>query len=101
MRALALPVFAGALMLVVGCHQEQTYASDACINNLRLIESAKEQWVKEHPNTTNHVLTWDDVRGYIGRGPSGVLPTCPADGSYTLGRVGEKPTCSIARHKLP
>jgi len=43
-------------------------------------------------------VTEDDIKPYI-RG--GTLPTCPAGGKYTIGKVGELPTCSITGHALP
>ena len=42
-----------------------------------------------------------DVRPYLGRGTKYEFPVCPAGGVYTIGAVGEKPTCSIAGHVLP
>jgi hypothetical protein len=74
----------------------QTSATDACVNNLRVIDAAKQQWALEHGKT------WDDVRPYLGRFPSNSIPVCPEGGTYTLGRVGSPPTCSIGgpRHSL-
>ena len=87
-------------MLVVGC-EERHLATDACNNNLRQIDGAKQQWMMEHHKTTNDTPTWDDLREYIGRsGTTGPVFTCPAGGSYTIRRVGEKPICSVERHKL-
>jgi hypothetical protein len=67
----------------------------ACINNLRQIESAKQQWALENGKTANDVPSWDDIRPYIGRGEKGEMPQCPQGGSYILGRIGESPKCSI------
>ena len=71
-------------------------AKDSCINRLRQIEGAQVQWALEHHRLTNDALTWDDLRSYFIRTR---LPLeCPDGGVYTIGRVGELPSCSIARH---
>jgi hypothetical protein len=81
-----------------------TYAANACFNNLRQIDSAKEQWALEN-NVTNSdaVPTWIDVTPYLGRGASGSVATiyCPADqtkqcsNSYTLGNLKTMPKCKV------
>jgi type IV pilus assembly protein PilA len=72
-----------------------TSAANACVNNLRQIDSAKQQWMLENGKTTNEIPSWDAVRPYLGRGPEGEIPKCPKGGTYILGRVGELPRCSI------
>jgi hypothetical protein len=67
----------------------------ACLNNLRLIDSAKQQWAEEHHKTASDSPTWDDIRAYCGHGSNGELPECTLHGVYTLGRVGDKTRCSI------
>ena len=66
-----------------------------CVSNLRQIGAAKDQWMLEKIKTSNDVPTWDDLRTYF-RGE--VPPKCPNGGSYTIGRVGDMPTCSVAEH---
>jgi hypothetical protein len=97
---LLLALGAGAVIWTVHTAEpepniRQTAAYGGCLNNLRLIDSAKQQWAEEHGKGTNASLTWDDLRPYIGRTSSGELPECPIHGVYTLGRVGEKARCSI------
>jgi hypothetical protein len=41
------------------------------------------------------------MKPYLGKGPNQELPACPGGGTYTIGTVGEKPTCGIAGHVLP
>jgi hypothetical protein len=70
-----------------------------CINNLRQIEGAKEQWALENKRTAGDVLTKaeeHEINDYI----KGGEPKCPAGGKYTYGRVGLPPTCSIRGHTL-
>ena len=80
-----------------------TSSANACINNLRQIDGAKQQWALEHNATTNSCPTWNDIRIYCGRSPEGVTLTCPQGGTYTIGRVDEPPRCSIGTgtHVLP
>jgi hypothetical protein len=74
---------------------------NACINNLRLIDGAKQQWALEFKKQTTDTPTMDDLKAYFQRGPNGDLPTCPDGGAYTIGTVGEKPTCTNPAHVLP
>ena len=74
--------------------------NNACINNLRLIDSAKQQWALENRKTSTDTPAWSDLKPYLGRGRTGVLPTCPQGGTYTIGKVQEAPKCSIAEHRL-
>jgi ABC-type transporter Mla subunit MlaD len=74
---------------------------DACINNLRLIDSAKQQWALEKRKQNTDTPEMSDLQPYIGRGPNGEMPVCPDGGVYTYGTVGEKPVCSTPGHALP
>ena len=66
-----------------------------CINNLREIEAAKNRWASEKGKKIGDVPTAQDLKPYF---KSGVFPTCPAAGTYTIGAVGNAPTCSIPSH---
>ncbi|HEX3890462.1 MAG TPA: hypothetical protein VHX90_06380, partial [Verrucomicrobiae bacterium] len=78
---------------------------NACINNLRQIDAAKNQWALENGKTNGTAVTEDDIKPYIKLGANessaNGFPTCPSGGTYTIGKVGEKPTCSTAGHFLP
>jgi hypothetical protein len=80
-----------------------TSAANSCVNNLRQIDGAKQQWMLENGKTTNDTPSWADLRPYLGRGSDVRIPECPEGGTYTFGRVAENPKCSIGRlsHKLP
>jgi len=71
---------------------------NACINNLRQIDAAKQQWALENEKTANAVPTAQDLLPYF---RDGLFPVCPAGGTYTLNAVGVLPTCSISGHVLP
>jgi hypothetical protein len=73
-------------------------ATNACINNLRQIESAKEQWKTENSKNDGDVATEADIKPYL---INGSLPKCPAGGAYTIGLVGEDPKCSIGTSAWP
>jgi hypothetical protein len=73
---------------------------NACINNLRQIDAAKQQWALENGKKASDTPTEADIKPYIKLDADGNLPKCPAGGKYTLGKVGENPTCSIPGHVL-
>ena len=71
---------------------------NACINNLRVIDAAKEQHALA-ANLDNGVAVADaDVEPFM---KGNRMPECPANGVYTVGAVGANPTCNIADHVLP
>lgn len=74
---------------------------NACINNLRQIDGAKNEWALEKNKETGTPVTEADIKPYIKPDASGNLPKCPAGGIYIIGKVGEPPTCSVPGHKLP
>ena len=74
---------------------------NACINNLRQIDGAKNQFALEKGKALGAAVTEADIKPYIKLDANGNLPKCPAGGKYTIGKVGEPPTCSIAGHVLP
>src|ERR1700733_12318118 len=58
---------------------------NACVNNLRLIDSAKQQWALENKKQSTDTPTMDDLRPYLVRAPNAELPACPEGGVYTIG----------------
>jgi hypothetical protein len=86
-----------------------TSQQNACINNLRLIDSSKQQWALEHNGSNSSTPGDSDIQPYVGRTTGGELPYCPADPSqgfdtsYSIQNVGTKPTCLISpsTHSLP
>ncbi|HEY3761387.1 MAG TPA: type II secretion system protein [Verrucomicrobiae bacterium] len=82
---------------------------NACINNLRQIDAAINEWALENGQTTGAsvggVLT---VSAYIKLNSNSSVPGCPAGGTYTTYSVGANPqvACSLSTltdtpHKLP
>ena len=89
LAAIAIPNFVRA---------RTTAQTNACINNLRQIDGAKQQWALENKKTPGAIPTAQDITPYLMRG---VFPTCPAGGTYTLNAVNAAPTCSIPGHVMP
>ncbi len=89
MAAVAIPNFVKA---------RTTAQKNACINNLRQIDAAKQQWALENGKMGSAVPTEADLMPYLGHGH---FPTCPEGGTYTINAVDQPPTCSISGHKLP
>lgn len=78
--------------------QTETQERNTCIANLRLIYAAKQAWALEKNKTDADVPTEQDLLPYV---KGGVFPVCPAGGIYTIGAVGQLPTCSVSGHVLP
>ncbi len=90
----------------------RTSQRTACINNLRLIDSAKQQWALETNQPADSVPADDgsDIAPYLGYGGGSIANVvCPSSGrdgtfatSYVQGGLGTAPTCLIlpARHVL-
>jgi hypothetical protein len=76
------------------------FSYSGCINNLRQIDGAKEQWALDTKAPTNAIPTWNDIQPYLGRGISGTLPVCPFGGIYVLHDLQSAPTCSVKGHAL-
>jgi prepilin-type N-terminal cleavage/methylation domain-containing protein len=75
---------------------------NACINNLRQIDGAVQQWALENKQAASANVGVADVVPYL---KSSVV--CPSGGttfgdSYTITTVAAKPTCQkVAGHVLP
>lgn len=66
-----------------------------CVANLKQIDVGKQIWVIEQHKTTNDIATWNDIWT---SSSGGVPPKCPGGGSYTIGRIGDTPSCSVSAH---
>jgi hypothetical protein len=98
--AIAIPNFVKA---------RTTAQANACINNLRQIDAAKQEWALENNKQSTNTPTQGDLTRYFNNGKdtrsnsatNGQWPVCPAGGKYTIGPVGEAPTCSLGTNTLP
>jgi prepilin-type N-terminal cleavage/methylation domain-containing protein len=76
-----------------------TSQANACINNLRQIEAAVNQWAMETGQQSGTPIpAVSTVSAYIKLNSSSSIPTCPANGTYTTTSVGLVPqvTCSLS-----
>src|SRR5207253_1866255 len=92
LAAIAIPNFINA---------RTTAQTKACINNLRQIDGAIQQWALEQNKTGGDTTTQASIQKYLGRGVNGTWPQCPANGQYGSGgsvgtfAVSQPPTCTI------
>ena len=66
---------------------------NACLNNLRQISGAKDEYALDNNNKTPAMS--DLVATYISKTPS-----CPSGGSYTPQNLGVDATCNISNHTM-
>ena len=88
----AFLVIVAAVVLPAFIRARSTSASNACVNTLRQIAGAKEQWAVENRKGTNDIPSWAEIKPYLWHTET---PHCPDGGTYILGRVGELPRCSL------
>jgi len=99
LAAIAIPNFIKA---------RTTAQMNACINNLRQIDGAIQQWALEQKKAANDAVAFSDISSYL---KNSVI--CPSGGttfgdSYLISDVATKPTCkkvpgavSPPAHMLP
>ncbi len=92
LAAIAIPNFVKA---------RTTSQTNACINNLRQLDGAKQQWALEQKQLPTVTPNPADVQPYLGRGTAGTYPVCPANGTYSLNNLQTAPSCNVASHVLP
>jgi len=69
---------------------------NACVNNLRQLGGAAEQWRLEFGKATNAIPTMGEASRYM-KYP----PTCIGGGSYLYDTNTGLPTCTIPGHVFP
>src|SRR2546429_9675780 len=97
LAAIAIPNFVKA---------RTTSQANACINNLRQYDGAVQQYALENKRDSAATYTMSLLKPYIKLTSTSVLPTCPANGTYSPGSsVTNPPTCSLSSaappHTLP
>jgi prepilin-type N-terminal cleavage/methylation domain-containing protein len=98
LAAIAIPNFVKA---------RTTAQMNACINNLRQMDGAAQQWGLETKQAGSSTVNQSDITPYIKLDSNNNLPGCPGGGSYA-GSWGltAHPSCSLsgqtsAPHALP
>lgn len=84
LAAIAIPAFVKA---------RDTAQLQACVNNMRMVDAAKEQAALEHKYKDGDAVSEPDVSKYLKDGFSGLV--CPGRGHYTINPVGKDPECSV------
>lgn len=102
-------IFPAIIVLVVGFFalaaplnfvRSGTSPANACINNLRIIDAAKQQWAFANGITNGEVVVNENqITNYLGR--NGKMPKCPAGGIYTIGKLDVPPACSLGTNVSP
>ena len=93
LAAIAIPNFVKA---------RATSQANACINNLRQIDAAANEFALEaHKSTGNTINYPTDLTPYIKLNANGSIPPCPAGGNYVCATVGNNPTCSLGNNVTP
>ena len=79
-----------------------TSPANACINNLRQIDAAANEFALVKGLTNGDPIHFpDDLTPYIKLNSAGKIPSCPSGGTYHLTRVGDAPTCSLGTTITP
>jgi len=80
-----------------------TSQANACINNLRQIDAAANQFALEKGKKTGDDITFpNDLTPYIKMNKNGSMPACPVGGDYYQdATVGMIPTCSLGSTVSP
>ena len=93
LAAIAIPNFVKA---------RATSQANACINNLRQIDAASNQFALENKKKTTDPITYPgDLTPYIKLNAAGSIPPCPAGGNYSCATVGATPACTLANTVTP
>jgi len=74
-------------------------ARNDCVNHLRQIDGAIQQYVLENKLSDNDSVTAEQILPYL-KNPDAVL-RCPSGGTYTFGSVTNVPLCSFPGHAIP
>ena len=91
LAAIAIPNFVKA---------RATSQQNACINNMRQINSAVQQWSTETGQAAGSPAPDmnADLTPYIQLNANSSVPLCPANGTYTINNIGVIPqvTCTLS-----
>jgi prepilin-type N-terminal cleavage/methylation domain-containing protein len=93
LAAIAIPNFVKA---------RATSQANACINNLREIDTAANQFALEQHLTTGGAVNYpNDLTPYIKLNASSGIPPCPGGGTYSDTAIGNNPQCSLGNTLTP
>jgi len=93
LAAIAIPNFVKA---------RATSQQNACINNMRQITAAVNEWALETGQQTGATVTFPaSLTPYIQLNSNSSIPPCPAGGTYTVNPVGNIPSVLCSLSTLP
>jgi prepilin-type N-terminal cleavage/methylation domain-containing protein len=95
LAAIAIPNFVKA---------RATSQANACINNLRQIDAAANEFALEQHKATGATINFpSDLTPYIKLNVNNSIPGCPASGTYSESTVGATgfPKCSLGSTVTP
>jgi hypothetical protein len=102
---IVLPLIGVSVVVVANFIKARSISSgNACINNLRLIDTAVQEFALEKGKRTGDAINYpDDLTPYL---KDSKIPSCPHGGVYSVKKVGDAPTCSLGTtvnppHVLP
>jgi hypothetical protein len=101
-------VICGILLLLAAMiipefmHPREIRSLNSCRNNLRQLDGAKVACEGDHGLTNGAIVTKEQLLPYLGRqyrpNDDSRWPVCPNGGGYTIGKIGESPSCSYTGH---
>jgi hypothetical protein len=94
---IALCLFIGLLVAVAipnFIRPHVTYAENACVNNMRQIEAAKQKWAMENGKTNGSIVTENEIIPYLKGWSRTNFPECPSGGLMQLREVCGDRRCS-------
>src|SRR6266705_4876071 len=87
LAAIAIPNFVKA---------RATSQANACINNLRQVDAAINQWALENKKVSTSPVVLDNLTPYIKLTSASKIPQCPAGGGdYVVVDCQTSPTCTL------
>ncbi|MEN6583865.1 MAG: prepilin-type N-terminal cleavage/methylation domain-containing protein [Armatimonadota bacterium] len=90
--AIAIPNFLRA---------RESSRAKSCQGNLRQIETAKEQWAMDTKAASTGVPDAAALVPEYIKGKDDTLPDCPSKGTYEIGNMSTRPSCSLGTGKTP
>jgi hypothetical protein len=94
LSVLLIGLIAALLLPAVSKARMRAHPGDACVNGLRMISGAKDQYALDHGNRAPGTVD-DLVPAYMQ-----TMPACGEGGTYTLEALGKDPTCSVQGHTI-
>ncbi len=93
---IGLVLAVAAVFLLPALSRAKIGGGPSCSFNLKVIQSAKEEYAKIFQLTNNAVLTRQQILPYAQLGSG--WPRCPKGGEYSIGTLHESPRCSYLQH---